>query len=111
MTKRKSTPKRNALSELSGLSAPPTPPLAEQGEGKKKGQRGAREGLARIQYDIPKELKKQIHERAVEIGVPDSQLAAYLMKHGMELLESGKIDPTPHLEKSTSPKFRFNLFS
>lgn len=64
---------------------------------------------ARATYYISQRLKDEIHRRAVALGISDSQLAWYMLMDGLERLDAGEIDPTPHLIPSSSPAYRHNI--
>lgn len=61
--------------------------------------------VGRATYDIGSELKQVIERESIELGVPASQLAKYLLLYAWDFYVRGDI-PAPSLERSTSPKFR-----
>jgi hypothetical protein len=65
--------------------------------------------IKRATYEIGADLKKVIHEEAVRLGVPDSQLAKYLLLYAWDLYVDEKI-PLPELAESSSPKYRHNIY-
>lgn len=130
MSKRKAIP--DVMSQLQGLGAPP-PARVEEGVEEvaqpitpapvpppsralptKSG--GTRSRLAknktpksrlvgRATYDIGQELKEALHRESVELGVPASQLAKYLLLYAWDFYLNEDI-PAPSLTRSDSPKFR-----
>ncbi len=73
---------------------------------KNKRERGE---TVRASYDIPPDLRQEIYQRSIRLGIPASQLAMFLLADGLRRLVDGEIDPEPYLILSTSPKFRNNL--
>ncbi|MEM7333780.1 MAG: hypothetical protein AAF490_16960 [Chloroflexota bacterium] len=66
----------------------------------------SKERLAgRATYDIGKELKEAIVDESIQLGVPASQLARYLLLEAWDMYEREEI-PEPELIASDSPKFR-----
>jgi hypothetical protein len=61
--------------------------------------------VGRATYDIGQELKEVILEESIDLGIPASQLAKYLLLYAWEFYVKGEI-PTPPLQRSDSPKFR-----
>ncbi|HRQ42273.1 MAG TPA: hypothetical protein PLD25_30515 [Chloroflexota bacterium] len=120
MSKRKEIP--DVMSQLQGLgtAAPPpadtptpslpipktTPPRGEQPITRLNKNRTPKSRLVgRATYDIGSELKQVIERESVDLGVPASQLAKYLLLYAWDFYVRGEIPP-PALERSTSPKFR-----
>ena len=118
MSKRKEIP--DVMSQLQGLgSAPPPPPPEEvslplpksaareaahpRRPGKNRTPRSRL--LGRATYDIGQELKEVILEESIDLGIPASQLAKYLLLYAWEFYVKGDIPP-PSLQRSDSPKFR-----
>lgn len=126
MSKRKQIP--NVMSELQGLGATPPPPLATISEPVEE-ESSSRPSLAppterqttrprrsktrtpksrlvgRATYDIGKELKEAIHQESIDLGVPASQLAKYLLLYAWDYYVNEDI-PQPPMSRSDSPKFR-----
>lgn len=67
------------------------------------------EELARATYYLRPDLKDAITRRATDLGLPASQLAMFLLSEGLRRLDAGDVDPSPHLTRSDSPRFRHNL--
>ena len=65
--------------------------------------------LVRASYDVLPELRDAVSERARIIGIPNSQLAAFLLSDGLRRLDDGEISVDEYLVDSTSPKFRYNI--
>jgi hypothetical protein len=120
MSKRKSIP--DVMGELQGLGTPPpvetdepaerpalTPPprreVTSSSPSQKKNRTSKKRLEGRATYDIGPELKKAIYRESVELGVPASQLAKYLLLYAWDYYVNAEI-PQPALEKSDSPKFR-----
>jgi hypothetical protein len=61
--------------------------------------------VGRATYDIGKELKEAIHQESVDLGVPASQLAKYLLLYAWDFYVNEEI-PQPAMSRSDSPKFR-----
>ena len=61
----------------------------------------------RKQYDMPPEIDRLIKEYAVEHGVPESQIVAYLAAKG--LLEIDDSDIWSRLRPSRSMRYRSNI--
>ena len=59
----------------------------------------------RATYDIGKALKEAILDESIQLGVPASQLARYLLLEAWGMYERDEI-PEPELIASDSPKFR-----
>lgn len=136
MSKRKESPLGNLMGEAPRV-APPTPPPktvpaeeqapqteqvsepvqetqpasqeAEKGKGKPRRGGKPREGLQRVRYDLPPEVKTAVDERALKTGVAASQMVAFLLAHALHQFDDGKLDPTPYLTDTRSPKFRHYL--
>ena len=126
MSKRKAIP--DVMSDLQGLvpkreevrpvlpqqeASPatlPTPVRPSQDQAGKKKKRSTPKSrlIRRVTYEIGKELKEAIHEEAVQLGVPDSQLAKYLLLYAWNFYLDGEI-PAPVLRDSTSAKYRHNI--
>ncbi|MCL4266095.1 MAG: hypothetical protein KJ069_22995 [Anaerolineae bacterium] len=62
----------------------------------------------RASYDVGYELKQVIEQESINLGVPASQLAKYLLLYAWDFYAKGEI-PHPTLQRSTSPKFRNNI--
>ncbi len=120
MSKRKEIP--DVMSQLQGLSAatpppadvpslpiPRTVPVREQALPRPSKNRTPKSRLVgRATYDIGSELKQVIERESIDLGVPASQLAKYLLLYAWDFYVKGEI-PAPSLERSTSPKFRNNI--
>ena len=121
MSKRKEIP--DVMSRLQGLGGPPSPPAAEEEETappetterrpptprRKPKRRTPRSRLAgRATYDIGPELKEYIRQESIDLGIPASQLAKYLLYYATDLYADGRI-PEPPLERSESPRFRHTV--
>jgi hypothetical protein len=63
----------------------------------------------RAVYDLPPHIKTAVSKRATRLGIPASQLAAFLLNDGLQRLDAGDIDPSPYIVESESPRFRHNL--
>lgn len=75
-----------------------------------KRQKRQEERKARsVRYDLDPELKQTIADLAAEYGVPQSQVAALLMEHGLDALRRGDIDLVQYLRPSRSPLFDYTL--
>jgi hypothetical protein len=120
MSKRKSIP--NVMGTLQGLGTPPpveseepmerpvlTPPprreAAKAASRREKNKTSKKRLEGRATYDIGAELKGVIRRESIELGVPASQLAKYLLLYAWDFYTKGDI-PEPVLEESDSPKFR-----
>ncbi|MCA9935179.1 MAG: hypothetical protein KC415_14695 [Anaerolineales bacterium] len=121
MSKRKSIP--DVMGTLQGLGTPLPVEPAEQPEERlaplrppsrdaalpatrrEKNKTPKKRLAGRATYDIGVELKQAIYRESIELGVPASQLAKYLLLYAWDFYVSGDI-PEPALEKSDSPKFR-----
>lgn len=121
MSKRKSIP--DVMSELQGLgtsdiSLPPptterpalTPPATRPplSPARSKKRTPKSRLIGRATYDIGKDLKEAIWDESVNLGVPASQLAKYLLLYAWDFYTQGEI-PAPPLLPSDSPKFRANI--
>lgn len=118
MSKRKEIP--DVMSQLQGLgpapapepeAAPvvPAPPTRPQGTPRRAKNRTPRSRLVgRATYDLGQELKEAIHRESVELGVPASQLAKYLLLYAWDFYIKEMIPP-PTLLRSDSPKFRYTI--
>jgi hypothetical protein len=82
---------------------------AERREYKKSKERLKR----RVNWDLPVDIKERVKAIAEEEGVPESQLAAWLLSRGFESL--GQSDDErrdilmPFKSPSSSPRYEFNL--
>ena len=124
MSKRKAIP--DVMSQLQGLGAPPEPePVVVQTavsppttpapvlphRRKSARLRPAKNKtpksrlVGRATYDIGQELKEAIYSESVDLGVPASQLAKYLLLYAWDSYINEGI-PAPTLVRSGSPKFR-----
>lgn len=120
MSKRKEIP--DVMSQLQGLGSklppppekeqttrpdPPAPPAREPARPKRRNKnRTPRSRLVgRATYDIGQELKETIQQESLDLGVPASQLAKYLLLYAWDFYERGEI-PAPPRSRSDSPKFR-----
>lgn len=117
MSKRKGIP--DVMSQLQGLGAAPPPaepepepepapaavrePARAIRRAKKRTPKSRLAG--RATYDIGKELKDAIYEESLNLGVPASQLAKYLLLYAWDDYVQEEI-PVPTLRRSDSPKFR-----
>jgi len=61
--------------------------------------------VGRATYDIGQELKEALHRESIDLGVPASQLAKYLLLYAWDFYLNEEI-PAPTLLRSDSPKFR-----
>lgn len=118
MSKRKEIP--DVMSQLQGLApAPPTPleqpqprpalaPLTSRDaplQPRSKNRTPKSRLVGRATYDIGQELKDVLQQESVDLGVPASQLAKYLLLYAWDFYLRGEIPP-PTLLRSDSPKFR-----
>ena len=118
MSKRKEIP--DVMSQLQGLGSAPPPPQPEEvslplpKSAAREAARPRRPGknrtprsrlVGRATYDIGQELKEVILEESIDLGIPASQLAKYLLLYAWEFYVKGEIPPPP-LQRSDSPKFR-----
>ena len=62
----------------------------------------------RATYDIGAELKEAIRQESINLGVPASQLAKYILLYGWNDYVEGVIPP-PTLVRSGSPAFQHNI--
>jgi hypothetical protein len=76
---------------------------------KKEKQRQENRKAGRVQYDLPPETKDDVAALAEELGVPQSQVAALLLEHGLEAVKKGEVDLSQYLVPSRSPLFDYNL--
>lgn len=118
MSKRKEIP--DVMSQLQGLgpapapepeAAPvvPAPPTRPQTTPRRAKNRTPRSRLVgRATYDLGQELKEALHRESVELGVPASQLAKYLLLYAWDFYIKETIPP-PTLLRSDSPKFRHTI--
>ncbi len=84
----------------------PEPPPSPQS---RKQQRQEERRARRATFDLPPVVRQRLAELSVDYGVPQSQLVALLLLRGFEAMEAGEIDPAPLRERSTSPRFAYNL--
>ena len=116
MSKRKEIP--DVMSQLQGLApAPPpepvatrptilTPPVRENAVPLRNKNRTPKSRLVgRATYDIGQQLKDALQQESVDLGIPASQLAKYLLLYAWDFYNKGEI-PSPTLLRSDSPKFR-----
>ncbi len=127
MSKRKAIP--DVMSQLQGLGAPapidesaeevvppvvpaPVPPKRERSPVRPPARpRSAKNRtpksrlVGRATYDIGQELKEALHRESVDLGVPASQFAKYLLLYAWDFYLNEDI-PAPTLLRSDSPKFR-----
>jgi len=126
MSKRKEIP--DVMSQLQGLGSTPPPPAQEEEAERpvpvalppreparepvrptplsRSKRRTPKSRLAgRATYDIGQELKEIIHQESIDLGVPASQLAKYLLLYAWDFYVNGEIPP-PTTSRSDSPKFR-----
>lgn len=115
MSKRKEIP--DVMSQLQGLApAPPepavarpaalTPPVRESSLPQRSKNRTPKSRLiGRATYDIGQDLKDALQRESVDLGIPASQLAKYLLLYAWDFYARGEIPP-PTLLRSDSPKFR-----
>ncbi len=119
MSKRKEIP--DVMSQLQGLGA--KPPLPEKEEAvrpeplappapeavrprrRSKNRTPKSRLVGRATYDIGQDLKEIIQQESIDLGVPASQLAKYLLLYAWDFYERGEI-PAPPRSRSDSPKFR-----
>ena len=83
--------------------SPAKPPTSASG--RKKRVTSQKRMMNRVTYEIGAELKGVIHEEAIRLGVPDSQLAKYLLLFAWDYYLNETI-PEPALVESNSPKYR-----
>lgn len=126
MSKRKGIP--NVMSELQGLGSTPPPPLETPSAIEEELVEERRPALARppaktrsqtrstknrttksrlvgrATYDIGKDLKEALHDESVDLGVPASQFAKYLLLYAWDFYLKGEI-PAPVTSRSDSPRF------
>ena len=102
---RPTLPQRDEPSEAASSSRANTTTAPRRGKRKTPKSRL----IKRATYEIGPELKNVIHEEAVRLGVPDSQLAKYLLLYAWDLYVDEKI-PLPELTESSSPKYRHNIY-
>lgn len=120
--KRRKTPRDDIADLVDSLAGQPPagepPPAAGRpaeaepaGEGEltKEQQRIRERRARRATFDLPPAIREKLADLSIEYGVPQSQIVALLLLHGFERIEAGEIDPAERREKSTSPKFAFNL--
>jgi hypothetical protein len=123
MSKRKEIP--DVMSQLQGLGSTPPPPTSlieeqpiaartvlspppsrDRAQPARSKNRTPKSRLVgRATYDIGKELKDAIQQESVDLGVPASQLAKYLLLYAWDFYARGEI-PAPVTNRSDSPKFR-----
>ena len=123
MSKRKEIP--DVMSQLQGLGSSPPPPAEVDEQPPKRASIGtpvSRETstvkrpkakkrtpksrlVGRATYDIGKDLKDVIYDESLDLGVPSSQLAKYLLMYAWDFYLKGEIPP-PEMIRSNSPKFR-----
>ena len=121
MSKRKEIP--DVMSQLQGLGSAPPPPQPEEvslplpKSAAREAERPRRPSknrtpqsrlVGRATYDIGKDLKEVILAESIELGVPASQLAKYLLLYAWDFYANGDI-PAPTLNRSDSPKFRHTI--
>lgn len=115
MSKRKEIP--DVMSQLQGLGAPtpalqPTTPAPvtpvprETARPRLAKNRTPKSRLiGRATYDIGVDLKEAIRRESIDLGIPASQLAKYLLLYAWDFYVNEDI-PAPTLLRSDSPKFR-----
>ncbi|HIP71505.1 MAG TPA: hypothetical protein EYH05_08935 [Anaerolineae bacterium] len=115
MSKRKEIP--DVMSQLQGLgtpaptsppatAAPVTPVPRETARPRPTKNRTPKSRLiGRATYDIGVDLKEAIRRESIDLGIPASQLAKYLLLYAWDFYVNGDI-PAPALLRSDSPKFR-----
>ncbi len=131
MSKRKEIP--DVMSQLQGLGSVPAPPptapaaspvTSDMEEGsvsrptlspppareaalpvRNKNRTPRSRLVGRATYDIGQDLKEAIHRESVDLGVPASQLAKYLLLYAWDFYVNEDI-PEPPTIRSDSPKFR-----
>ena len=123
MSKRKKTP--DVMSQLQGLAPAPQAPepapeeeepttrprvappaAAEKRAPRRRKNRTPKSRLVgRATYDIGRDLKEVISQESIDLGVPASQLAKYLLLYAWDFYTKGEIPP-PSMTRSDSPKFR-----
>lgn len=95
--------------EPASLPTPARPSSKATSTRGKKKRSTSKERLARrVTYEIGKDLKEAIHQEALRVGVPDSQLAKYLLLYAWNFYLDGEI-PDPMLVESNSAKYRHNI--
>ena len=124
MSKRKEIP--DVMSQLQGLGAAPPPPIEApteeepfeeirpaltrppsktRGHARSTKNRTTKSRLVgRATYDIGKDLKEALHDESVDLGVPASQFAKYLLLYAWDFYLKGDI-PAPATRRSDSPRF------
>lgn len=88
--------------------APPPPSAPTASSTRKKRVTPKKRLINRVTYEIGPELKGVIHDEAVRLGIPDSQLAKYLLLFAWDYYLNETI-PEPQLTESTSPKYRHSI--
>jgi hypothetical protein len=63
----------------------------------------------RVNWDLPPALKERVFSIAEQSKIPASQIAAFLLYAGLDLLEEGEIDFSPYKTPSESPRYDWNL--
>lgn len=113
MSKRKPLPKTIPSQQpiMDDLLSSPAPQQSVTDDAKKRKEqaRGRERAKHQARYDLPPGMKDKITEESIRLGIPASQFAAFLLADALARYEAQKIDPTPYLQPSTSPKYRNNL--
>lgn len=89
------------LSEERSLSVDERKKLAKQ--------RAKESKRTRKIFDLPEDVIQRIEQLAQKYGCPESQVAAFLLTHGLQELDDEAIDLEPYLTPSRSPRYKFNL--
>lgn len=115
MSKRKGIP--NVMDQLQGLGeapepkttpasiAPPRTSQLKSTSARNTNKTPKSRLVGRVTYDIGQDLKNAIHQESIDLGVPASQLAKYLLLYAWDFYVKEEI-PSPELQRSDSPKFR-----
>ncbi len=113
MSKRKPLPKTiqqaSVMDELITGSDPPTLPEQEKSKKDKEAARRRQRAKNQVRYDLPPGMKDKLTAIANELSVPPSHVAAFLLADAFKRLDSGDIDPTPHLEPTKSLKHNYRI--
>lgn len=59
--------------------------------------------------DLPEHITDRLSQIAEQYGCPESQVAAFLLAHGIQDLDDEHLDLTPYLRPSRSPRYDHNL--
>ncbi|MHC1732940.1 MAG: hypothetical protein AB9888_13055 [Bacteroidales bacterium] len=79
-------------------------------EKKAKEQKKAQARLpGRIGLDLPPALKDNLLSLSEELGVPASQVVAFILQVGIESYRGGQLDMKSYLQPCRSPRYKFRL--